>query len=153
MSNKISKTVLLVILLVSFGQMIGCSGKLNMIKNGHYSVEELDSDAVDISETEMYIENEAFIVYGQLRRIQLSSFLAGHVDVFILDSQGNHFDQVSVTHRLPFISYRRKNSSFKAHFQGIPPEGSTIRVGFHKEEFEKYEQYDCGENVSVYDNS
>jgi hypothetical protein len=139
-----------IFLLILFGSLIGCAGKLNLVKNGQYSVEELDSDAVDISETEVYIENDTFIVYGRLRRIQLSSFLAGHVDVFILDSQGNYFDQVSVTHRLPFISYRRRNSSFKAHFQRIPPEGSTIRVGFHKEEFEEYEQFDCGENAAIH---
>jgi hypothetical protein len=99
----------------------------------------------------VYVEHNRFIVTGSLYRAVLSSYLPGHVDIAILGSDGNLIKYASVPHSVPFITNKRRISYFEAKFRRIPPEGSAIRVGFHKEELQENIQFDCGANRALLD--
>ncbi len=141
------RAVLFIVLL----NTIGCAGKADLIKAGKYSAEELNTVEVDIDELAAHIEDSKFIVTGRLKRFLLSSYLPGHVDVAIFSSNGNLLNWTSVTHSIPFITYKRRVSYFKAKFQRIPPEGSLVSASFHKEELSEDLEFDCGANKAVLD--
>jgi len=139
------------VLLIALLNAIGCAGKVDLIREGKYSVEELNTREVDVKETTVYVEHNRFIVTGSLYRAVLSSYLPGHVDVAVFGSDGNIIEYTSVPHSVPFITNKRRISYFEAKFLRIPPEGSSIRVGFHKEKLQEDIQFDCGANSALLD--
>lgn len=148
-----SKNGLRVVLLIALLSIIGCAGQTDLIREGKYSVEKLNTREVEVKETRVYVEQNKFIITGSLYRSVPSSYLPGHVDIAFSSSKGNILEWVSIPHSVPFITNKRRISYFKAKSLWIPPEGSTIWVGFHKEELQDAIQFDCGANRALLDKS
>ena len=143
---------ILSIFILSIIFIIGCATQRNLLKEDKYAIHELGTDDLKIEVTNIHLDHGLFVISGRISRISpyKKNSILGHVDVAIISSQGNLIDSISIARRSPFIPYRIQYSSFKATFSTVPPEGSIIRVGFHKKKFVEYKKFDCGANVAVY---
>lgn len=150
MYRKILIIMGLVIIGLSVFINMGCSSRINLVKNGTYMTDGLHSGGIKVSKINVYEENKQLIVSGVLRRTNIFHSYPGHVDIAILDKTGSVIDKISVENRMPFIGRsKRKYSSFTAKFDIIPPEGSTIQVKFHEKSSSKVGHFDCGEYLAV----
>jgi len=131
-------------------QFMGCSSRLNLVKNGTYLAEELKSDGIDVSSVSVYEDNGFLVVSGKLRRTNRHRSYPGHVDIAILDKDGSITAKTSVKNKMQFIGRsKRRSSSFTARFDILPPEGSTIQVAFHRKSSSNATQFNCAENAAV----
>ena len=128
---------------------LGCAGSANLAKTGFYNVEATSPAGIRVIDTKVYRDKGTLIVTGRLLRTYTSKSYPGHVDIAIIAPDGGIIDKTSVKNKLPFIGRsKRKNSSFKAKFAAIPPEGYTIHVSFHRKGSSATGQFDCGSNVA-----
>ena len=131
-------------------QFMGCSSRLNLVKNGTYLAEGLKSDGIDVSSVSVYEDKGRLVVSGKLRRTNRHHSYPGHVDIAILAKDGSVLAKTSVKNKMPFIGRsKRRSSSFTAKFDILPPEGSTIQVAFHRKSSSNAAQFNCTENAAV----
>ena len=129
--------------------VIGCASLSNFTKHGSYAIEEVNSKGISISKTKAYLDDGVFIVSGQLNRKHVTKSYHGHVDIAVLDSDGNIIDKVSTRSALPFFGRsKRSKTSFKAEFSTVPPEGSIVRVTFHQVDRSSTGRFDCSANAA-----
>jgi hypothetical protein len=136
------------IILIAFG----CAGKTNLLKEGFFEVEKNSPSGIRFSNVKVYEEESGLYVEGKLNRTFVRTSYPGHVDIALIAPDGEIIEATSVKNKLPFIGRsKRTTSSYKALFRSIPPEGSTIRVVFHRKEFNNTSQFDCGSNQAAQD--
>lgn len=144
------RTTFILLSVALFVTAIGCASRINLVNDGMYSIHIQDTNGIKITTMEISVDNGKFMVAGKLKRANTSRSYPGHVDVVIIGPNGSVLDQIRVKNKMPFIGRsKRKNSSFKAEFSQIPPEGATVKISFHGKTSSEGDEFDCGEIVAV----
>jgi len=115
--------------------MLGCaSKKIDLVKNGIVSVEKIYTKGIYISQVSIYQDNNDLIISGWVKRGNISSVGSGHINIIIIDPNGQIVKQLS-TYYVPRMIHRKgkKRSFFKVRLPDtfLSP-GSKIRVVYHK---------------------
>ncbi len=149
MFRRFLRTISILLSVASFAFAIGCASRINLVEDGMYSIYTQDIKDIKITTMEISVNDGKFMVTGKLKRAITSRSYPGHVDVSIIGPDGSVLDQISVKNKMPFIGRsKRKNSSFRAEFSQIPPEGATVKISFHGKTSSEGEEFDCGANVA-----
>jgi hypothetical protein len=130
--------------------LVGCAGNSDLVKAGFFKVGASSPTGIKITGTKVHNDDGTLVVSGRLMRTYRAKSYPGHVDIAIVAPDGRIVDQASVKNKLPFVGRsKRKNSSFKARFATVPPEGSTIHVIFHRKGSPETTLFDCGSNIAI----
>jgi hypothetical protein len=139
-------------LLFAAGLMgLGCAaGKVNRVEKGTASVERVHSRNIAVSRVYVYQDGDQLEIAGRVKRLRSTIANGGHVDIAIVSPEGELLEQVS-TGYVPRIIRRRgsREALFTVRLPIIPPEGSRVRVAYHKIEKPGDGAIDCGDNTAV----
>ncbi|MFQ5455876.1 MAG: hypothetical protein ACE5EA_06700 [Nitrospirota bacterium] len=128
------------------------SNRVNLVKNNRVFLERLPSKDIYVSRAYVYQEGNDIVISGKVRTHRVSRILSkGHVDIGIFDPDEIVLAKVSVSYPSRVISRRRgyPESSFSVLIPVIPPQGATVRVGYHGSSYSDEKIFDCGRNVAV----
>lgn len=133
--------------------VIGCAttGR-NLVESGTVTIQRLDSKAVYLSGVAVVEKEDHIEVSGWLKRRYVWSLGDGHVDVAVLNPQGEAIEKISTGYTPGVIPRKRFRRS---HFNAALPlrtleRGSSVWVGFHRTDTRPgHGVFDCGENVAA----
>ncbi len=131
----------------------GCvSHRINLVENGKIIIERVPSKNIYVSEAHVYQEENELVITGRVKRSNTSVWDGGHVDIAVVSPKGKVLDKVSTSYTPRII--RRKGSResfFSASLPMTPPEGTTVRLVYHKLGRSINEEFECGNNAAAQD--
>jgi YD repeat-containing protein len=144
--------ILITLALVVFGIItLGCaSHRVNLVENGKIIIERVPSKNIYVSKAHVYQEENELLITGRVKRSNTSVLDGGHVDIAVVSPEGKILDKVSTSYTPRII--RRKGSReslFSARLSMTPPEGTTVRLAYHKLGRSISEEFDCGNSVAI----
>jgi len=139
----------LVILII----VIGCAAaRKDLVESGNVTILRVPSKQVYLSGVSVVEKNDHVEVSGWVRKRHGWIAGDGHVDVAILNPEGETVRKISTGYYPSAIPKRRgRRSHFKVALPLGPFEkGSAVLVGFHgNDPGQARGAFDCGENVAV----
>ncbi len=132
----------------------GCasSGAINLLKEQTVTVNRKNSNDAGIGFVKLVQDGDVLSVSGtvQLR----NKLVRGHVDVVVYAADGSILTKTSTHTILKKRSIRRgvsakRTAFFSVDIPVVPPNGSDVRIGYHKRGYDVPESFDCGKNVAI----
>ena len=145
----------LFVLMIVSATMTGfscASNRVNLLKDGNIKIERISSKDYEISHVDVYLDNGALVVQGNVERHGHSGTETGHVDIAVVSPGGEVLDQISTLYKPRIIPARmifRRKAYFTARLPMIPPKGSTVRVAYHRDSKPGGKTFSCGGNIAV----
>jgi hypothetical protein len=100
-----------------------------------YTIQEVNTGGVAVLKIKLKVDDDVFIVSGRLERPTVRQSYRGQVYVVIVAPDGALLEWMITKGARPFFGRsKRIKTSFKARFQSVPPEGSTIFVTYYEGE-------------------
>jgi hypothetical protein len=132
----------------------GClSDRVNLADNSWVSLDPVPAGSIYILRAITYKEsneNEAFAVHGMIKRkIRGGVGDHGHIDVAIVGPEGTVLDQVSTPHFPDRVPRRMDQAYFNARLSSVPPQGSIVRVAYHRSVRPVWKTSDCHNNAAL----
>ncbi len=142
-----TRTIALAIVLMTCS-IIANATQIEVASEGQkFTIEQLDTDHISFVETDVKLDGDDFIVYGEIKRKSVNGSHKGHVDVAVKSSDGNLILAGSTNFSPPFGKLRRNlESNFSARFDTVPPEGSVISIKYHEHNYRYAAKGDCAYN-------
>ena len=111
---------------------VGCStsAEKNFLTDNGISVERVNSKLAHVERGKVSKTTDGIMIYGVLKRHDHPRrIIPGHVDIEILDSNGQSLDMISRNYsRIPL---NKNQSTFRVELSAVPENGSVIRVSHH----------------------
>lgn len=156
MKNMKWLNVALVVIMIAVS---GCAGnRVNLVDKGVVSIERMPSKirGVYFHDVQVYKKGDDLVVSGSVKRRYTSvAGGSGHVDVAIINPDGNVVKYVSTAYSPKVISKRSHSGSyFEVRLPVVPQDGTTVRVAIHEDTvLDKpiNNGFDCGKNAAISD--
>ena len=134
--KKIVKMMILVIFVLSFDFLAGCStNRVDLVDSGVLTLEKQATGKVYIAWSDAYEDGDGFVVTGVLRRRDTVGLpIKAHVDITIQSPDGTIIDESrsSYVHVPRHITSRGQSfRRFKVRFPRIPDKGSKVSAVAH----------------------
>ncbi len=127
-------TIFTIFILMTFCGSVSAGNK--PIKND-VAIERLSSEKIIVTSAYAHGKDKGMIIYGKLRRrlgnISHRLILQGHIDVSILDPDGNELYQTETRNfrKLHVRNHHDRLYTYMTEIPFIASEGNTIRISFH----------------------
>jgi hypothetical protein len=126
------KRSLVLIIMMLYGGIIGCTGATGTVKAASkLAVEIAPTSGATVSRADIRVSDGQLLLYGAVRRYH-RVHLPGHVDVNVIAPDGAVVEQKQI--KVPGLNSARKGRMdvpFLARLDSVPPEGSVIRFWYH----------------------
>jgi hypothetical protein len=152
--KKRDLSVLLILAFLSTATVLsGCaSNRGNLVDKGALSIELVTSGRVYFSRVYVYQEDRSIMVTGRVKSRFHSRFIRGHVDLTVVNPEGEILEKISTSHTPTVFPRRRGRRHLGVHFNVllpiVPPFGSKVRLAYHDTQVSGGEIFDCGKNVA-----
>jgi hypothetical protein len=144
MKAKNLKTMAIMVFALTFIILSGCaSNRVNLVDSGKVLIERVDSENICISRTNVYQDGDQLEITGAVKRRRSTIFDGGHVHIAIINPQGEVLEEVRTSYSPRIIRRKgRRESYFSVRLPIKPPEGSVVRVIYHKHSTSTGRHYD-----------
>jgi len=142
--------LVLIFLMVSSAIVSCASTHEDLIKNETVKIERIPSREYRITRVFAYNENNVLVVTGRVERWNSTYSGSGHIDIAIVDPEGNITNRIS-TYYIPRLVCRNPShgSRFEVRLSNIPSMGSIIRIAHHRNIIPQNESFQCKNNIAI----
>ena len=132
----------------------GCaSNRVNLIDRETVSIERVHSKKVYFSRVDVYKEDDKLAIGGTVKSRFYIPPDSGQVDMAVINPEGEILEKVSTSHTPSVFPKRGGGRSLGVRFDVllaiIPPEGSKVRLAYHKASRSDSKTFDCGNNLAT----
>lgn len=128
LTNKIVHGCIVLVVFLT----VGCAtnSEKNFLTENNISVERVNSKLAHVERVKVSKTIDGILIYGVLKRHdQPRRSIPGHVDIEVLDSNGQSLRVISKSYsRIPL---NKNQSNFSVVLKAVPEKGSIIRVSHH----------------------
>lgn len=153
MSGKKVKLILVLgIITICMTGFACASNKVNLLKNKTIELEKISYRGVRILNVFVQEENGKTKIFGRVKNTSFVPINFGHVDISIISPEGTIVKEASTQYIPKTLKKRKRHSDgsrFYTHLQFVPPEGSIVRIAFHKTPFKTNKVFNCNENQAT----
>jgi hypothetical protein len=148
--QKRKQTILFFLLAYGLVASACAANRINLVERGTVTLERVNARNISVSRAYAFQDGDQLEISGNVKRLSSSISNGGHVDIAIVSPEGETLEQVSTCY-IPRIIRRRgsREAFFSLRLPIIPPEGSMVRVAYHKPDKSKQSLFDCGENAAA----
>ena len=133
----------------------GCaSSPINLVDKGTVFIERVPSRGVYFSRVYVKQDGTELMITGRLKRRSASPVGTGHIDIAIVGPEGKLLERISTSYIPKILSAKRgkhRGSRFKVRMTGALPEGSKVRLAYHRTAQSVKRTFYCGENEALPD--
>ncbi len=129
----------------------GCaSGHVHLVDGGTVFIERVPAKKVYFSRVYVNQDGNELVIAGRLKQRYRSHVGSGHVDIAILNPAGEILGKGSAFYVPGILSAKRsrhRGSRFEVRLPVVPPEGSKVRLEFHRTMKSVNRTFNCDENA------
>lgn len=149
-TKKLSIMLMLNLVMMGTG-LFGCaSNRVNLVDEDLVAVELADPEKNCISRPHVFQNGDELVISGNVKCRRFRGFSLGHIDIAIVSAEGEILQSLSALY-YPRIIPRKggHESRFRVNLSQTPPEGSVIRMAFHKVETPSMNTFHCDDNMAI----
>jgi hypothetical protein len=125
--NRKLNTRAIIAILTTFGVLACVTMDRDLVRNGTVKIEKVSSAWGTVGFVSVTQEAEEVWLRGQVRRRPSGRGpIPGHIDLEVIDPEGNVLEKLGIDYDRP--SPKSRYANFHAVLTATPPPGSTIRV-------------------------
>ncbi len=124
----------------------------NLLKDGTLTLEHASSEGYYISKVHVNQVDDGIEISGKVKRRSYAGIGGGHIDITIINPEGEVLKELSTHYSPRVIPMRRvhtRESGFEVNLSMIPPKGSKIRVALHRPSKSVNKGFACGKNMAA----
>jgi len=151
MTPRKSVMIILLNLAMLCSGLSGCAfNRINLVDQGLVAVERVDPETTCIAKPAVYQDGDELIIRGSVKCHRFRGFSRGHIDIAIVGAEGDVLQSLNALY-YPRIIPRKggRESRFHVHIPVKPPEGTVVRLAFHKVETPTSQTFLCADNKAV----
>jgi hypothetical protein len=153
MSGKKVKLIIVLGIIIACFTSFGCaSTTVNLLKNKTVELEKISYRGVRILRVFVQEENGSTKISGIIKNTSSIPINFGHVDISIISPEGTILKEASTQYIPKTLKKRKRHSDgsrFYTNLQFVPPEGSKVRIAFHKTSIKRNRAFNCNENQAT----
>jgi hypothetical protein len=136
MNRKLSGMIIVISAFISLLFLEGCASTPLNVSDAGIKIERIPSEHFDITEVFLYEKHSGFSIEGIVRPDHyISPKPKGHIEIDIVDSEGNVLHKETATMRRFGKASRHPNRyRFSKDILFMPTKGSIIRLTHHEEQ-------------------
>lgn len=151
METKKSSILFTVNLIVIGMALVGCvSSRVNLVDENIVAVERVDSEMNCIYSPHVFQNGDQLVISGRVKCPNFRGFNGGHIDIAILNGEGEILESLSTFHYPRNIPRKGgRESRFHINLPLTPPEGTVVRLAFHKTRICPDGAFQCDDNAAI----
>jgi len=123
----------------------------NLFKNGTLKIDKITEGRVRITSVSASVDKDSLKLSGKVKKSGTGYVKSGHIDLAIISPDGELLKAISTYYVPKSLNLKKRHthgSTFHAELSFVPPEGSIVRIAFHRTSIEK-ETFTCSENIAL----
>lgn len=131
--------------------LAGCAfNRVNLVDEGVVTVERVDPEKNCIARPHVSQNGDELVISGKVKCTRFRGFSRGHIDIAIVGAEGELLQSLSALY-YPRIIPRKggRESQFRVNLSLTPPNGTVVRLAFHKVETPSIETFYCDDNAAI----